>query len=122
MQRQNDSFEELKTELLERLEVRGCTPITITGYRYQCNCIFAWLKENGYGSYSKERGTAFLQNYYSKHGSLLNGLKQLINTAVGWMKPGMPQEPLRTKGMPFPGFWLNYQNYSAVLLTGCRLY
>ncbi|MEZ3433336.1 MAG: tyrosine-type recombinase/integrase [Lachnospiraceae bacterium] len=68
MQRQNDSFEELKTELLERLEARGCTSITITGYRYQCNCIFAWLQENGYGSYSKEGGTAFLQDYYSKHG------------------------------------------------------
>ena len=54
MQGQNYSFEELKSELLERLEARGCTPITITGYRYQCNSIFAWLKENGYGSYSKE--------------------------------------------------------------------
>ena len=53
MQEQNYSFEELKAELLERLEARGCTPITITGYRYQCNSIFAWLKENGYGSYSK---------------------------------------------------------------------
>ena len=45
MQEQNYSFEELKAELLERLEARGCTPITITGYRYQCNSIFAWLKE-----------------------------------------------------------------------------
>ena len=54
MQEQNYSFEELKAELLERLEARGCTPITITGYRYQCNSIFAWLKENCYGSYSKE--------------------------------------------------------------------
>ena len=68
MQEQNYSFEKLKVELLERLEARGCTPITITGYRYQCNSIFAWLKENGYGSYSKEGGTAFLQGYYSKHG------------------------------------------------------
>ncbi len=59
MQEQNYSFEELKAELLERLEARGCTPITITGYRYQCNSIFAWLKENGYGSYSKEGGIAF---------------------------------------------------------------
>ncbi len=68
MQEQNYSFEELKAELLERLEARGCTPITITGYRYQCNSIFAWLKENGYGSYSKEGGIAFLLDYYSKHG------------------------------------------------------
>lgn len=68
MQEQNYSFKELKVELLERLEARGCTPITITGYRYQCNSIFAWLKENGYGSYSKEGGIAFLQGYYSKYG------------------------------------------------------
>ena len=61
MQEQNYSFEELKAELLERLEARGCTPITITGYRYQCNSIFAWLKENGYGSYSKEGGIGLLQ-------------------------------------------------------------
>lgn len=66
MQGQNYSFEELKSELLERLEARGCTPVTITGYRYQCNSIFAWFKENGYGSYSKEGGIAFLQDYYNK--------------------------------------------------------
>ena len=53
MQEQNYSFEELKAELLERLEARGCTPIT--GYRYQCN----WLKENGYDSDNKERGISF---------------------------------------------------------------
>lgn len=39
MQRQNDSFEELKTELLERLEARGCTPITITGYRLASSMV-----------------------------------------------------------------------------------
>lgn len=84
MQRQNDSFEELKTELLKRLEARGCTPITITGYRYQCNSIFVWLKENGYDSYSKEGGIAFLQNYYSKHGSsdyVIKWIKSL------WFRP-----------------------------------
>lgn len=69
MQKQNYSFEELRAKLLERLEARGCTPITITGYRYLCNSIFAWLKGNGYGNYSKGGGTAFLQSYYSKHGS-----------------------------------------------------
>lgn len=28
------SFEELKVELLDRIKVRGCTHITVTGYRY----------------------------------------------------------------------------------------
>ena len=68
MQKLNHSFGELEAELLERLEARGCTPVTITGYRYRCNSIFAWLKENGYGSYSKERGIVFLLDYYSKQG------------------------------------------------------
>lgn len=56
MQKRNYSFEELEAELLDRLKARGCTSITITGYRYQCNSIFAWLKENGYSSYRKEGG------------------------------------------------------------------
>lgn len=66
MQERNYSFEKLEAELLERLKTRGCTPVTITGYRYQCNSIFAWLKENGHESYSKEGGIAFLHDYYSK--------------------------------------------------------
>lgn len=68
MQEQNFSFKKLKVELLERLEARGYTPITVTGYRYQCNSIFAWLKEKGYSCYSKKGGAAFLQDYYRKHG------------------------------------------------------
>ena len=69
MQEQNYSFEELKAELLEKMKARGCTPITVTGYRYQCNSIFDWLRENGYSSYTKEGGLVFLQNYYNEHGS-----------------------------------------------------
>lgn len=37
MQEQNYSFEEIRTTLLEKLSSRGCSPITVTGYRYQCN-------------------------------------------------------------------------------------
>ena len=54
MQERNYSFEELEAELLDRLKARGCTSITINGYRYQCNSIFAWLKANGYSSYRKK--------------------------------------------------------------------
>lgn len=33
------SFETLERELLEKLEHRGCSPVTITRYRYLCNSI-----------------------------------------------------------------------------------
>lgn len=69
MQERNYSFEKLESELLDRLKARGCTSITITGYRYQCNSIFAWLKEKGYSSYCKKEGIEFLQDYKSKHGN-----------------------------------------------------
>ncbi|WP_049895991.1 tyrosine-type recombinase/integrase [Oribacterium sp. NK2B42] len=68
MQVQSYSFEELRATLLERLSEQGCTPITVTGYRYQCNSIFKWLKGNGYNYYSAKGGDAFLNDYYSKHG------------------------------------------------------
>lgn len=68
MQEQNDSFEELGTSLLKKLSDQGCTPITITGYRYQCSSIFKWLKEKGYDHYCEEGGDLFLQDYRVKHG------------------------------------------------------
>ena len=52
MQEQNHSFEELRADLLEKLRNQGCSPITITGYRYQCNSIFKWLSRNNYDHYS----------------------------------------------------------------------
>lgn len=63
------SFETLERELLEKLEHRGCSPVTITGYRYLCNSIISWLKDNGVEFYTKESGNAFLRDYLSKHGN-----------------------------------------------------
>jgi len=37
MQERYNSFDVLKNELLDRLKARGCSSITITGYRYLCN-------------------------------------------------------------------------------------
>lgn len=34
MQERIKSFEDLEVELLDRMQARGCTPITVTGYRY----------------------------------------------------------------------------------------
>jgi len=59
MQECNYSFEGLDAELLDRLKICGRTSITITGYRYQCNSIFAWLKEKGYSNYRKKVGIDF---------------------------------------------------------------
>ena len=69
MQERCNSFDVLKNELLEKLKARGCSSTTITGYRYLYNIIISWLKDNGYESYTKEGGSAFLQDYLGKHGS-----------------------------------------------------
>ncbi len=65
----NYYFDVLKNELLEKLKARGCSSITITGYRYLYNSIISWLMDNGYEFYTKEAGNAFLQDYLSTHGS-----------------------------------------------------
>lgn len=69
MQERCNSFDVLKNELLEKLETRGCSSTTITGYRYLYNSIISWLKDNGYEFYTKEGGSAFLQDYLGEHGS-----------------------------------------------------
>lgn len=68
MQENSNSFEVLKIELLERLRTRGCSSVTVTGYRYLCNSIISWLKDNGYEFYTQEGGNDFLQDYLDKHG------------------------------------------------------
>ena len=68
MQERFQSFDELEHELLDKMKARGCSSITITGYRYLCNSIISWLQENGFDSYSQEGGDLFLQNYLDKHG------------------------------------------------------
>lgn len=80
MQERNYSFEELEAELLKRLKERGCTPVTINGYRYQCHGIFAKLKEKGYESYSNEGGMILLQEYYSRQGD--NKYYRSIRTVI----------------------------------------
>lgn len=67
MQKQMKSFEDLEVELLDRMKARGCTPITVTGYRYLCNSVISWLRSNGFTGYSKEGGEKFLQNYLETH-------------------------------------------------------
>ena len=68
MQEHNYSFAELRATLLEKLSSQGCSPVTVTGYRYQCNSIFKWLKENGYDHYSAKGGNIFLNDYHAGHG------------------------------------------------------
>ena len=68
MQGQYYSFDGLRASLLEKLREQGYSPITTTGYRYQCNSIFKWMKSNGYDHYSMEGGNRYLQEYRAKHG------------------------------------------------------
>lgn len=74
------SFNVLVSELLNKLEARGCSTITITGYRYLCNGIISWLQDNGYDYYCKVGGNSFLQEYLAKHGE--NQYYTNLRTAV----------------------------------------
>ena len=80
MQERENTFETLEQELLERLEERGCSPVTITGYRYLCNSIISWLRDNGYDYYTEDGGEAFLQDYLNTHGNnqYYNNLKTVV--------------------------------------------
>ena len=69
MQEKYNSFDALENELLERLKARGCSSITVTGYRYLCNTIISWLRNNGLKYYTQEGGNAFLQDYLCNHGN-----------------------------------------------------
>ena len=55
MQEQDYSFERLRAELLEKLRDQGYSPITITGYRYQCNSIFKWMRRKRLRSLQRGR-------------------------------------------------------------------
>ena len=66
MQERYNSFDVLRNELLEKLKDRGCSSITITGYRYLYNSIISWLKDNGHEFYTRGSGNAFLQDYICK--------------------------------------------------------
>lgn len=68
MHEQFKSFDDLENELLNKLKKRGCSSVTITGYRYLCNSVISWLKSNGFDHYTKEGGNSFLQDYLNRHG------------------------------------------------------
>ena len=80
MQKNDNTFDVLEHKLLEGLKVRGCSPVTITGYRYLCNSIISWLQDNGYDYYTIEGGNAFLQDYKGTHGNnqYYNNLRTVI--------------------------------------------
>ena len=68
MELKSKSFDELEKELLDRLEARGCTKITVTGYRYLCNSIITQFKSMGYEAYTKRGGELVLESYLKAHG------------------------------------------------------
>ena len=74
------SFDELEQELLDRLEARGCTKITVTGYRYLCNSIITQLKSMGYEAYTEGGGELVLESYLKSHG--YNQYYSNLKTAV----------------------------------------
>lgn len=61
-------FNELVEELLAKMEARGCTSLTVIGYRYLCNSVIDQLRNWGYEAYTKGGGERVLENYLKTRG------------------------------------------------------
>lgn len=77
------AFDELKNELLERLIEKGCTPVTVTGYKYVFNSIEKFLRQRGYHNYSKEAGQKLLDEYLLNKGR--NDYYKNLHTVISRM-------------------------------------
>lgn len=59
-------YEKIQSLLLEKMQARGCSVITITGCRYVSSSIFQMMKGHGYQSYCKEGGDMALKEYLAQ--------------------------------------------------------
>lgn len=63
------SYDIIQAKILEKLRARGCSEVTVTGYRYIINSIICRMKIFGYQAYCKEGGSAILRDYLEQNGS-----------------------------------------------------
>jgi len=63
MKRDSSAYETIQSELLEWMEDKGYSSVTITAYRYLSNSIFRRMKAKGYQVYCKEGGAEILREY-----------------------------------------------------------
>jgi integrase/recombinase XerD len=81
MDNEGRSFDELEKELLDRMVSRGCSQVTITGYRYLCNSIINQIKSQGNHHYTKVSGNKVLEGYLKTNGNnqYYENLKTVVN-------------------------------------------
>lgn len=60
------SYEKIQSMLLEKMQTRSCSAITVTECRYVSNSIFRMMKRLGYQSYCKEGGDMALKEYLAQ--------------------------------------------------------
>ena len=56
------SYEAIQSMLLEKMQERGCSTVSVTLCRYVSNSIFRMMKDLGYKEYCKEGASKALFN------------------------------------------------------------
>lgn len=63
------TYEVIQSRLLDKMQGRGCSTVSVTGCRYISNSIFRMMKALGYEEYCKEGGALVLKNYLEQNGA-----------------------------------------------------
>lgn len=61
------TYEAIQSKLLEWLDDKGYSSVTVTAYRYLSNSIFRMMKAKGYPLYCKDGGAAVLKEYLEQN-------------------------------------------------------
>lgn len=80
MKRDSLSYEAIQTMLLEKMQERGCSTVSITLCRYVSNSIFRMMKDLGYKEYCKEGASKVLNAYLNQNGA--NQYYSNLKTAI----------------------------------------
>ena len=63
------SYEAIQSMLLEKMQERGCSTVSVTLCRYVSNSIFRMMKDRGYKEYCKEGASKALNAYLNQNGA-----------------------------------------------------
>ena len=63
------SYEAIQSMLLEKMQERGCSTVSVTLCRYVSNSIFRMMKDLGYKEYCKEGASKVLNAYLNHKGA-----------------------------------------------------
>ena len=69
MKRDSLSYEAIQSMLLEKMQERGYSTVSVTLCRYGSNSIFRMMKDLGYQEYCKEGASKVLNAYLNQNGA-----------------------------------------------------